>query len=79
MAKSKKRIDLLKQKLDLLLSNPSLVKEQNKWSQKQYDSYIEDLKQKIEQSKRGIGEWKSIEGYEGFYEVSNLGEVKSDG
>lgn len=52
MAKNK-RIDLIKQELDLYLANPLLVKKQKKWTQQQYDDHIADLKQKIEQSKRG--------------------------
>lgn len=53
MAKSKKKVDLLKQELELYKSNPSLVMEQKGWSKAEYEEIIEALEQKIEQSKRG--------------------------
>lgn len=52
MGKSKK-IDLLKQELNLLLSNPILVQEQYGWTEKEFNDYIANLELKIEQSKRG--------------------------
>ena len=50
---SKKKIDLVKQELELYLSNPSLTMESKGWTKAQYDGIIEDLEQKIENSKRG--------------------------
>lgn len=50
---SKKKIDLVKQELELYLSNPSLTMESKGWTKAQYDKIIEDLEQKIENSKRG--------------------------
>lgn len=50
---SKKKIDLVKQELELYLSNPSLTMESKGWTKAQYDEIIEDLEQKIENSKRG--------------------------
>ncbi len=50
---SKKKIDLIKQELELYLSNPSLTMESKGWTKAQYDEIIEDLEQKIENSKRG--------------------------
>jgi len=50
---SKKKIDLIKQELELYLSNPSLTMESKGWTKAQYDEIIEDLEQKIKNSKRG--------------------------
>ena len=50
---SKKKIDLVKQELELYLSNPSLTMESKGWTKAQYDEIIEDLEQKIKNSKRG--------------------------
>ena len=50
---SKKKIDLVKQELELYLSNPSLTMESKGWTKAQYNEIIEDLEQKIENSKRG--------------------------
>lgn len=50
---SKKKIDLVKQELELYLSNPSLTMDSKGWTKAQYDEIIEDLEQKIENSKRG--------------------------
>lgn len=61
-----KAIDLLKQELELFLGNPSLVKKQKGWSQKQYDEHIALLEQKIMQSKRG----KSSKRKGGSYELA---------
>lgn len=49
----KKKIDLVKQELELYLSNPSLTMESKGWTKAQYDEIIEDLEQKIKNSKRG--------------------------
>lgn len=59
-----KRIDLLKQELSLLLSNPTLVMAQKMWSQQEYDNYITELQKKIEQSKRGKGSKRKGSTYE---------------
>lgn len=50
---SAKKIDVLKQKLDLYLSNPNLLKKQNKWTDEQFNTEITLLEHQIEQSKRG--------------------------
>lgn len=64
MAKSKKKIDLLKQELELYLSNPSLVKEQKGWTKAEYEKTIADLEKKISQSKRGRSSKKKGARYE---------------
>ena len=60
----KKQIDAIKQELDLYLANPVLVMNQNKWTRKQYDNYIDSLKEKIEQSKRGKSSKRKGSNYE---------------
>ena len=50
---SKKKIDLIKQELELYLSNPSLTMKSKGRTKAQYDEIIKDLEQKIENSKRG--------------------------
>jgi hypothetical protein len=61
---SKKKIDLIKEELNLYLANPSLVMKQKGWTQDQFDSYITDLTKKIEQSKRGKASKRKGASYE---------------
>ena len=53
MAKRKKAVDLLKEELSILTSNPSLVMSSKGWTQEEYDKNITLLENKIQQSKRG--------------------------
>lgn len=48
-----KQIDVIKQKLELYLSNPTLVMEQMKWTKAEYENEVALLEQKIILSKRG--------------------------
>lgn len=48
-----KKIDLLKQELELYLSNPSLTMATKGWSKAEYEENIEALEEKIANSKRG--------------------------
>ena len=53
MAKRVKAIDVVKQQLELLLSNPLLVMESKGWTRAEYDKEVDLLQKKIELSKRG--------------------------
>lgn len=53
MAKRVKAIDVVKQQLELYLSNPSLVMEQKGWTKAEYENEVALLEQKIILSKRG--------------------------
>jgi hypothetical protein len=53
MAKRVKAIDVVKQQLELYLSNPSLVMKQKGWTKAEYENEVALLEQKIILSKRG--------------------------
>lgn len=61
---SRKRINLLKQELELLTSNPTLVMEQKGWTKKQYIDYIEKLEEEIEKSRKGKSKRNKGSNYE---------------
>lgn len=49
----KKSVDLLKEELELLKSNPSLVMSSKNWTQEEYENNVALLEKKIQNSKRG--------------------------
>lgn len=64
MAKRKKSIDLLKEELEILLSNPSLVMSSKGWTQEEYENNVEVLENKIQLSKRGSSSRSKGSNYE---------------
>jgi hypothetical protein len=53
MAKRVRAVDLVKERLELYLSNPLLVQKQNGWTKEQYENEVALLENQILMSKRG--------------------------